>query len=100
MAENNQDKTSIRIAGLPPMSLAVKNKEQAELYHAAEDLVNNEWAQYDKRYGRTNISKTEIMSMVAFRFALLYLNGKESNEKVNGFLKEFEKKLDEIVVKV
>lgn len=100
MIEENEHKTWIQIAGQPPISLAVNSKAEAEAYHAAEDLVNKVWGQYDSKYKNDRTSPTEIMSMVAFKFAWLYLGCKGRNDNVANFLKEFEKKLDDIVVKV
>ena len=100
MAEENENKTWIQIAGNKSIPLAVSSKEEAKAYHEAEDLVNKVWGQYESKYKNNRISSAEIMSMVAFHFAWLYLGCKERNDTVNEFLKEFERKLDEIVVKL
>ncbi len=100
MTEENEHKTWIQIAGQPPISLAVNSRAEADAYHAAEDLVNKVWGQYDAKYKTDRTSSTEIMAMVAFKFAWLYLGSRKQNADVAEFLKEFEAKLDDIVVKV
>lgn len=100
MAEESDNKTWIQIAGNKPIPLAVGSKEEAEAYHKAEDLVNKVWGQYESKYKNNRISSTGIMAMVAFKFAWLYLGCKSRNDTINDFLKEFEKQLDDIVVKL
>ena len=100
MTEDNEHKTWIQIAGQPPISLAVSSRAEADAYHAAEDLVNKVWAQYEAKYKTDRTSSTEIMAMVAFKFAWLYMGCRERTDNVTAFLKEFEAKLDDIVVKV
>lgn len=99
MADDNDNKTWIRIARLNPISLRVNNKEEADAYHQAEDLLNTVWGRYETRYRNGRTSSTEIMAMVAFKFAWMYINSERHNEDVDSFLKEFESKLDDIVVK-
>lgn len=99
MAEDNDNKTWIRIAGMNPISLRVSGKEEAEIYHQAEELLNKVWGRYETRYRNGRTSSTEIMTMVAFKFAWMYINSERHNSDVDSFLKAFESKLDNIVVK-
>ena len=99
MVKDNDNKTWIQIAGNKPIPLAVGSKDEADAYHKAEDLVNKVWGQYNPKY-KANFSSAEIMAMVAFKFAWLYLCSKETNDAVGEYLKQFEQKLDEIVVKL
>ena len=96
MVKDNDNKTWIQIAGNKPIPLAVGSKDEADAYHKAEDLVNKVWGQYNPKY-KANFSSAEIMAMVAFKFAWLYQGAKEA---VGEYLKQFEQKLDEIVVKL
>lgn len=100
MAAENENTTWIQIAGLPKKQLTVSSKAEAELYRMAEDLVNKVWGEYETKYKSEKTSSNDIMAMVAFYFAWKYVNSKQWNSTVNDFLKEFEKKLDDIVVKV
>ena len=99
MVKDNDNKTWIQIAGNKPIPLAVGSKDEADAYHKAEDLVNKVWGQYNPKY-KANFSSAEIMAMVAFKFAWLYLGSKGTNDAVVEYLKQFEQKLDEIVVKL
>ena len=99
MVKDNDNKTWIQIAGNKPIPLAVGSKDEADAYHKAEDLVNKVWGQYNPKY-KANFSSAEIMAMVAFKLAWLYLGSKETNDAVGEYLKQFEQKLDEIVVKL
>ena len=99
MVKDNDNRTWIQIAGNKPSPLAVGSKAEADAYHKAEDLVNKVWGQYNPKY-KGNFSSAEIMAMVAFKFAWLYLGCKETNNAVADYLRQFEQKLDEIVVKL
>ena len=56
MAEENENKTWIQIAGNKSIPLAVSSKEEAKAYHEAEDLVNKVWGQYESKYKNNRIS--------------------------------------------
>ncbi len=83
-------------------------KEDKSLCEKAEELVNNLWGAWMNKY----VANTEeevnspvynsevMMSRVAFRLARLYLEERNKNSKMEEVLAGFEKKLDDIIVKV
>lgn len=96
-----QDNTiSIRLAGMKPIILKVGSQAAADAYREAEEMLNKEWVKYEARYRSSQTSSAEIMAMVAFKFAWASLTSSRLNESVNALLKEFEEKLDGIVVNV
>ncbi len=69
------------------------------LFRNAEKNVNNLWEKWMRSFGSSRSSE-EVMAMVAFQFARLYLQSYEDNASVNKLLAAFEQRLDEIVIKV
>lgn len=97
MAQGRENTTWISI-GPAKIPLEVKSKKEAEVYHEAEMLADKIWRQHEARFS-AKFTPTEMMAMVAFWMACKYQASMERNGKVNDFLKEFEKKLDDIVVR-
>lgn len=97
MATENKIKIWIRIANLRPLELSV-NPSDEPLFRRAEKNVNSLWNQWMTSFGG-NRSSEEVMAMVAFQFARLYLQCYEENVAVNEMLTSFEQRLDEIVIK-
>lgn len=82
--------------------------EDKTLCDQAEKLVNALWSTWMKKY--VNLTKEEVnspvsasevmMSRAAFRIAMMYAEERMKNAKAEEVLAEFEKKLDDILVKV
>ena len=51
-----------------------------------------------KRFGENSTSH-DVLARVAFQFARLFMDAYAQNKAVDDFLADFEKKLDDIVVK-
>ncbi len=99
MAGTDSNQIWIQIAGLRPFELKLKDKAEEEAYRKAEKMLNEAWGKYVGRFKsrRTNV---EIMAMVAFKFAWVMIETNAKTDAVASFLKEFERQLDEIVVKI
>ena len=89
---------NIRIADVKPFALSIPAGEEA-LYRESEKLVNTLWNKWMIRFKGADSSE-EVMAKVAFQFARLYSQAYRDNKATNEFLTEFEKELDEIVVKI
>lgn len=100
MATSNEEKINIwiRIADLPAIALNVSPDDEAGC-RESEKLVNTLWNKWMARFGES-CSSQEVMARVAFQFARLYAQAYNQNVAVNDYLANFEKKLDEIVVKI
>lgn len=97
---NEQEKINIwiRIADLPAIPLSI-NRDDESSYRETEKLVNTLWSKWNARF-RETCSAQEVMARVAFQFARLYAQSYNKNVAVNDYLTNFEKRLDEIVVKI
>ncbi len=89
---------TVSLADVKQIPLSINPADEKE-YRKAENLVNALWNQWVRLFDGTATSQ-EVMARVAFQFARLYLQAYEENTKVGDYLKDFERKLDEIVVKV
>ncbi len=89
----------IQIADLAPFRVNLKDKSEEKTYRDAEKMLNTVWNRYVARFRGTRPNES-IMAMVAFRFAWNVVAANAKNEAVANFLKEFERQLDEIVVKI
>ena len=99
MAAAESKEIWIRIAGLDQFKVSLKDKAEEKAYRQAEKKLNDVWSKYAAKY-RKNSSNESIMAMVAFKFALTVVSADARNDAVASFLKEFERQLDEIVVKI
>ncbi len=97
---NEQEKINIwiRIADLPAIPLSI-NRDDEPSYRETERLVKKLWDKWNAEFSEI-CSPLEVMARVAFQFALLYAQEYNRNVAVNDFLTTFEKKLDEVVVKI
>lgn len=97
----NDDKINIwiRLGDVKqPIPLSVSRDEEAE-YRNAENLVNTLWNKWMARFNDTSSSQ-EVMARVAFQFARLYAQAYNSNIAMNEYLADFEKQLDDVVLKM
>ncbi len=88
---------TIRIAGLAPIPLSINIKDE-ELIRSAEYNVNLLWTAWSQRF--KDKSSSEILAMVAFQFAKLYLTLSAQEKATDEVLSEFEKELDNILLNV
>ncbi len=88
---------TIRIAGLAPIPLSINMKDE-EIIRSAEYNVNQLWSAWSQRF--KDKSSSEILAMVAFQFAKLYLTLSAQEKETDEVLCEFEKELDDILLKV
>lgn len=98
MATETKQNITVRLADLAPIALSI-NPDEEEQYREAEKLVNYLWNRWMEHF-RNVASSNEVMARVAFQFARLYAQARKDNVATNEFLTDFERKLDEIVVKI
>lgn len=84
---------TIRIADQPPIPMTIKRSEE-ELIRRAEYNVNQLWNNWSERY---NTSSRELMTMIAFQFAKLYVTNKADLETATADLKTMEAELDRLL---
>lgn len=84
----NNTKLTIRLAGLTPMALEARDIEEKEIYLKAEEYVNTLWAKRSHQF-KSNSSE-DILAMVAFEFASLYLRSLRNEEQ----LRQLDRDLD------
>ncbi len=89
---------TIRLADVKPLSLSIDRNDEPR-YREAEKLVNTLWNKWMLRFRNTSSSE-EVMARVAFQFARLYAQVYRENIATGEYLADFEKKLDDIVVKI
>ncbi|MBR1551564.1 MAG: cell division protein ZapA [Muribaculaceae bacterium] len=87
----------IQLADVKPIAVSIPAGEEAS-FRKAEDLVNDLWNRWMKRFGENSTSH-DVLARVAFQFARLFMDAYAQNKAVDDFLADFEKKLDDIVVK-
>ena len=87
----------IQLADVKPIAVSIPAGEEAS-FRKAEDLVNDLWNRWMKRFGENSTSH-DVLARVAFQFARLFMDAYAQNKAVDDFLDDFEKKLDDIVVK-
>ncbi|MBR3101469.1 MAG: cell division protein ZapA [Muribaculaceae bacterium] len=88
----------IQIADVKPIAVNV-TPDEVPSFRKAEDLVNDLWNRWLKRFGENSTSH-DVLARVAFQFARLYMEAYVQNKAVDDFLVDFEKKLDDLVIKV
>ena len=94
---NDKLNITIRIANQAPIPLSI-NREDEELIRTAEYNVNRLWNSWSTKF--KSKSSTEVLAMVAFRFAELYFNQEVVARNVTEVLTDFEVHLDKILLDV
>lgn len=84
---------TIRIADQPPIPMTI-NRSEEELIRRAEDTVNQLWNNWSERY---NTSPRELMTMVAFQFAKLYVINKANLDDAVADLKAMDSELEQLL---
>ena len=92
---NDKLSITIRIANQPPISLDI-NRENEELIRKAEFNVNKLWNSWQTKF--KSKSSTEVLAMVAFRFAELFFTQAALMEQTSDVVASFESRLDKILL--
>lgn len=88
---------TIHLADMKPLQLSIDAEAEVEC-RRSEELVNTLWNRWMAKFKDAGSSQ-EVMARVAFQFARLYVKTYNTNAETNKFLSEFEKQLDELVVR-
>ncbi len=94
---NDKLNITIRIANQPPIPLSI-NREDEEVIRTAEYNLNRLWNSWSTKF--KSKSPTEVLAMVAFRFAELFFTQTAMTKETEEALSSFEAKLDEILLDV
>lgn len=94
---NDKLNITIRIANQAPIPLAIK-REDEEIIRTAEYNVNRLWNSWSAKF-KTK-SPTEVLSMVAFRFAELFFTQSQALKATEQVIGSFEEELDKILLDV
>ena len=94
---NDKLNITIRIANQAPISLSI-NREDEEVIRTAEYNLNRLWNSWSTKF--KSKSPTEVLAMVAFRFAELFFTQTALTKDTEDALNSFEAKLDEILLDV
>lgn len=98
MLEVKKQNINIKIAELKPIPLQISLADES-VYREAEKMVNGLWLKWMQLF-RGKCTSEEVMARVAFQFARLYTEVRNANADVASLLDEFEKKLDDMVIKM
>lgn len=94
---NDKLNITIRIANQPPIPLSI-NREDEEVIRTAEYNLNRLWNSWSTKF--KSKSPTEVLAMVAFRFAELFFTQTALAKDTEDALASFEARLDEILLDV
>ena len=94
---NDKLNITIRIANQAPISLSI-NREDEEVIRTAEYNLNRLWNSWSTKF--KSKSSTEVLAMVAFRFAELFFTQNAAVQSAADMLGAFESRLDEILLDV
>jgi len=94
---NDKLNITIRIANQAPIPLSI-NREDEEVIRTAEYNVNRLWNSWSMKF--KSKSSTEVLAMVAFRFAELFFTQSEAAKEAADMVDSFEKRLDAILLDV
>jgi hypothetical protein len=97
MAKKDVINITINIADVGPLSLQ-SPRDKEEMYRTVERNVHTLWAKWMQKF--EDMSSQKVLAMVAFRFAELYYEQDALNKESDSVLEDFEKRLDEILLKV
>lgn len=89
-----QQKITIKIADVAPISLSVKPSEE-EFVRDAERNVNRVWQVWSRQY--SNKSSKEVLAMVAYQFARIYYQMLHTVDSEARILADYEKELDRLL---
>lgn len=88
---------TIRIANQAPIPLVI-NRDDEEVIRQAEYNVNRLWNSWSAKF--KSKSPSEVLSMVAFRFAELFYTQSHAMQAAEDVFESFEEELDKILLDV
>ncbi len=88
---------SIRIADQPRIPMTVPASEE-EIVRRAEANINELWRSWSAKDEFRDMSSTEILAMVTFRFAWLYFSHVETSRRLDSILEGLEKEFDSLLL--
>lgn len=91
---NVKQNITIRIADQPPLPMKI-DREDEEAIRIAERSVNDLWKAWSARF--KDKSSSEILSMVAFRYARLYFGQQKAVDGLDKVLEGLESDLDRAI---
>lgn len=95
-AMNDKLNITIRVADVKPLGMTVTYEGEEIVRQAVHD-VNRIWTKWMETRGPGRESK-DVLAMVAFHFAKLYLQEKQRVASTEALLADFEKRLDDILL--
>lgn len=84
-------KLTITLAGLTPMTLEAGDTDERAIFLKAEEYVNTLWAKRSHQF--QSKSSEDILAMVAFEFASLYLRASRNEE----YLRQLDEELGRLL---
>lgn len=84
---------TIRIADQAPIPLSIKPEEE-EYIRKAEESVNHLWREWRTRF---NTEPEQLMAMIVFQFAKLYILQREREKKAISALEALEKEMQSLM---
>lgn len=92
---SDKQNITISIANQAPIPLSI-NRNDEEIFRQAEYSVNRLWLSWCNRY-KTK-SPSEVLAMVAFRFAELFYRTEANAQEAQDSMAAFEARLNEILL--
>ncbi len=83
---------NVRIADTPPLPMRI-DRDDEEVIRIAERNVNELWRSWSDRF--PGKSSSEVLAMVAFRFAQLYFINQKAVASIDNLLEEIDRSLDQ-----
>lgn len=95
-----KDKLNIKVklADVAPLGMVVSFEGEEEV-RLAERYVNRVWSKWMESKPADKTSK-DVLGMVALHFAKLYVIEQRKNERIDDTLRDFEEKLDDILLNI
>ncbi len=94
---NDKLRVTIKIADVEPIHFEIKRDEEV-IYRKAEYHVNKLWSEW--RQAHKNKSSQDVLARVALAFAELYYRKSDELENQARMIDNFEKQLDDLLLKV
>lgn len=88
---------TIKIADVAPISMRI-NRQEEERVRNVEYNINKLWARWRETF--RDRKSEEVLAMVAFQFAKNYAILAEQEPKLDRTLRDFERDLDDILLKI
>ncbi|MGM9803917.1 MAG: cell division protein ZapA [Muribaculaceae bacterium] len=99
MPDKEKRKINIALLDLKNIVPMFIDPDKEYIYRKAESYVNGLWTSWSEKFKGT-LTSEELVARIAFQFARLYVEASLSNDEVKTYLNEFEKTLDDMVIKL